>query len=193
MLATGALVALVAVKPASSATGNAEEVRASAASEPLPAPRATLLEPETNVPDAEKPGRSKEALARMREILTRIIKMLEEAREERDVVKLNCVNEKLTAVKGLLRIAEQSDVMLQEALARRDAEISGHEFEKIMIASQKCGQLATEAEGCVGELAVYAGETEVEVVIENMPEGDESDNVGGIDIITRPPSASPYQ
>ncbi|MEK7706164.1 MAG: hypothetical protein AAB426_14480 [Myxococcota bacterium] len=169
-----------------------EEMRASAVATPAPA-RSSLFESELDVPDHEKPGRSREAIARMREILTRVIKMLEEAREERDVVKLNCINEKLTSIKGLLRIAEQSDVLLQEALARRDTEISSHEFEKIMIANQKCGQLATESEGCVGELAVYAGDTEVEVVIEDMPEGDSSDNMGGVPIITRPPAASPYQ
>ena len=55
----------------------------------------------------------------MREILSRVLKHLEEAREERDVIKLNCVNEKLTAIKGLLKISEQADVSMQEALARR--------------------------------------------------------------------------
>jgi len=175
------------------AAQEAREVEASAPQAPKVAPRNDFFEPDVDVPDAQKPARSRDAVAKMREILTRVIKLLEEAREERDVVKLNCVNEKLTAIKGLLRVSEQADVLLQEALARRDTEISSHEFEKIMIAEHKSDQLATESEGCVGEQAVYAGDTEVEVVIEGGAPEDTTDNFGGIEVITRPPAASPYQ
>ena len=47
-----------------------------------------------------------------------VLKSLEEARSEKDVLKLNCVNEKLTQIKGLLRVVQQSDVSLQEAVAK---------------------------------------------------------------------------
>lgn len=144
--------------------------------------------------DSDKASHSKSAVARMRVILTAVLKYLTEARDEKDVVKLNCVNEKLTAIKGLLRISEQADVTLQEALARRDTEVSAHEFEKIVIAQRKCEQLLAESEACVGELAVYAGDTEVELILENVPEEDPADaDVNEVVLITRPPAASPFQ
>jgi wobble nucleotide-excising tRNase len=185
-----AVIALIAGSTAAQETP--AEVKATA---PLPAaapPPAPVVEVE-QVPDEQKVGRSRELLDRMREVLTKVLKHLEEAREERDVIKLNCVNEKLTAVKGLLKISEQADVAMQEALARRNAEVSQHEFEKISIAGTKCEQLFAESEACVGELAVYAGDTQVVVEIEGEPPQDLSENIPEIEIVNRPPAASPYQ
>ncbi len=68
-------------------------------------------------------------------------KKLEEARDSKDVVKLNCVNEKLTQIKGLLRIAEQADIALQEAVAKRETSGAQHEYTKVAIANDKVRQL----------------------------------------------------
>ncbi|MFN7134517.1 MAG: hypothetical protein ACK4N5_20735, partial [Myxococcales bacterium] len=70
--------------------------------------------------DKEKLSRSTEYLAQMRQGLKIVLGKLEEARDSKDVVKLNCVNEKLTNIKGLLRISEQADVSLQEAVAKKE-------------------------------------------------------------------------
>src|SRR5687767_415237 len=87
-------------------------------SAPLTGPATEQLEKASDVPDAEKVRRSGDALARMRNVLKDVLAKLEEARSSKDVVKLNCVNEKLTQIKGFLRISEQADVALQEAVAK---------------------------------------------------------------------------
>lgn len=145
------------------------------------------------VPDTEKADQADAYINNMKEVLRTILKYLEEARDERDVVKLNCVNEKLTAVKGLLRISETSDVTLREALARRDPEAAAHEFEKIAIAARKVEQLRGESEACVGELAVYSGDTQVEVVVsgETPAPADPVSSAPEVITIDRPPAASP--
>jgi hypothetical protein len=181
------LVCLTAL--AADTAGATEEIRA----QKPRANRTAAFEVVVNVPDNEKAARSRQAIAHMREILTTVIKHLEEARRERDVVKLNCVNEKLTSVKGLLRVSEQSDVTMQETLARRDPENAAHEFEKIMIAERKCDILLAETEACIGELAVYAGDTQVEVLLEGIPKGDPTVQQYQVVIDMRPPAASPYQ
>ncbi|OGQ78405.1 MAG: hypothetical protein A2289_25025 [Deltaproteobacteria bacterium RIFOXYA12_FULL_58_15] len=145
------------------------------------------------MPDNQKAGIAREHLDRMREALTRVLGHLEEAREERDVVKLNCVNEKLTAIKGLLKISEQADVAMQEALARRNSEVASHEFRKVSVAATKTEQLLAESEACVGELAVYSGTTEIEVEIDNEPTEDITEETTTVPVVTRPPAASPYQ
>ena len=117
------------------------------------------------VSNEEKPEKSRRAIDKMRGALTKVIKYLEEAREQRDVLKLNCVNEKLTAIKGLLRVSEQADVAMQEAIATGELTAADHEYEKIMIASKKVQGLATESEVCIGELAVYSGQTSVSVEV----------------------------
>ncbi len=164
-------------------------------SAPAPVAKAPALglEAVEQVPDNEKSGKTQEHVTRMKEILTKVLTHLEEARDEKDIVKLNCVNEKLTNVKGLLKISEDGDVKMQEALARRNSEDAQHEYEKIAIARSKCEQLMAESESCVGELAVYAGDTQVEVVMEGEVPGNLAENIPVVEIIVRPPAASPYQ
>ncbi len=103
-----------------------------------------------DVPDTEKLRRVTDALARMRDVFQDTQLRLEEARRTRDVVKLNCVNDKLTQVKALLRISEQADATLQEAIAKREALTASHAFTKVTIARQKVEQLRGQAGACIG-------------------------------------------
>lgn len=146
-----------------------------------------------DVPDRMKAARSTQALSRMKSVLNSVLQHLTEARKERDVVKLNCVNEKLTAIKGLLKISEQADVTLREAVARGDTEVSNHEFEKVVIAQRKCEQLLAESEACVGELAVYAGDTDVDIEDDNEDLEDPIETPTEQVLKSIPAVASPFQ
>ncbi|HEY8211396.1 MAG TPA: hypothetical protein VIG99_28125 [Myxococcaceae bacterium] len=166
-----------------------------AAANPLPAGpmAAPLAEKASDVPDPEKLRRSVDALGRMRNVLKEVLGKLEEARNTKDVVKLNCVNEKLTQIKGLLRISEQSDVSLQEAVAKKETSSGEHEFTKVMIAKQKVDQLRAEAEECIGQLAFRTDENltvEVEVP-DDLPNLDPTRPQTPPDVIARPPPVSP--
>ncbi|XXF79793.1 hypothetical protein P2318_08540 [Myxococcaceae bacterium GXIMD 01537] len=169
-----------------------------ATAEPQPAPRAPEVpglvgEKASEVPDAEKLSRSTAALGNMREVLRQVLEKLEEARRTKDVVKLNCVNEKLTQIKGLLRISEQADVALQEAIARKETTPSEHEYTKVVIAQQKVRQLRAEAEECIGQLAFRTDEN-LSVEVEeptNLPGGDPTQTQLPADVHVRPPPASP--
>jgi hypothetical protein len=99
----------------------------------------------------------------MKTALKGVLTRVEEARNEKDVVKLNCVNEKLTQIKGLLKVAEQSDIALHEAIANKDPAAES-EFSKIGIARTKVDGLRSDAEQCIGQLAYIVDEkTTVEV------------------------------
>src|SRR5689334_16326452 len=56
---------------------------------------------------AEMQTRSETMLKDMRDALRRVTEILGEARGSKDIVQLNCVNEKVTQIKGLLRISEE--------------------------------------------------------------------------------------
>ncbi|QRN94981.1 hypothetical protein JRI60_38700 [Archangium violaceum] len=163
-----------------------------AQSAPRPAP---ILEKASDVPDPDKLKRSTQALTGMRDVLRDVLGKLEEARRAKDVVKLNCVNEKLTQIKGLLRISEQADVALQEAVARQEAASSQHEYTKVMIAQQKVTQLRGEAEECIGELAFRTDENLAVEVEEpkDLPGGDPSRPRPVEDVVVRAPPASPVK
>lgn len=122
-----------------------------------PAPKATGLS------DADKLEKSAEALTKMKGSLKQVLTRVEEARNEKDVVKLNCVNEKLTQIKGLLKVAEQADIALHEALTAKSPAADA-EFAKIGIAKTKVDGLRGDAEQCIGQLAYIVDEkTTVEV------------------------------
>jgi hypothetical protein len=147
----------------------------------------------SKVPDADKLSVSSAALVTMRAALKDVLGKLEEARNTKDVVKLNCVNEKLTQMKGLLRISEQSDLQLQEAVAKQETATGEHEYTKVSIARTKVDQLRSEAEECIGQLAFRTDENlsiEVEVP-DYLPSGDPTQIQPPIPIDTRPPPASP--
>src|SRR5690349_18454243 len=67
---------------------------------PLPRPAPPALDKASDVPDSQKLERSTQALGGMRESLRQVFEKVEEARRTKDVVKLNCANEKLTQIKG---------------------------------------------------------------------------------------------
>lgn len=146
----------------------------------------------SKVADPEKIRVSAEAVGKMRGSLKEVLTKLEEARNSKDVVKLNCVNEKLTQIKGLLRISEQSDVQLQEAVARKETATAEHEYTKVTIARSKVAQLRAEAEECIGQLAFRTDENlSVEVDVPDLLPGDPTQMNPPITIDTRPPPASP--
>jgi hypothetical protein len=157
---------------------------------PAPPPR----EVGSGLTDAQKVQKADEHIVRMRQILKQVISRLEDARTEKDIVKLNCVNEKLTQIKGLLRVSEQADIALQESAARRD-EGAESEYQKIAIAKVKVEQLRADAEECIGQLAFVVDEkTVVEVELpKDLPQQDLTERQPPPPPVTRPPPASKFQ
>jgi hypothetical protein len=145
--------------------------------------------------DQQKLELASQYLADMKAVLSSVLGLLKTAREEKDVIKVNCVNEKLTNIKGLIRISEQADITLQEAVAKGERDTATHEFHKIAISHQKIKVLKTEAEQCVGELAFAVGKTTVEVEVDEdlVPEQDPTQVELPETPVVRPPAASPYQ
>jgi hypothetical protein len=146
-----------------------------------------------SIPDPEKMKRSAGALTEMRGALKQVLEKLEEARNSKDVVKLNCVNENLTQIKGLLRISEQADVALQEAVAKHETQSAEHEYTKVSIAQGKVKELRAKAEQCIGQLAFRTDENQSVVVDEpeDLPSGDPTEVVPMPPVVTRLPAASP--
>ena len=117
----------------------------------------------SRTPDSDKLEAAADNIARMKTALKLVLGRAEQARNEKDVVKLNCVNEKLTQVKALIRVAEQADLGLHESVAAKDV-ASEAEFSKIAIARTKVDGLRRGAEQCIGQLAYMVDEkTTVEV------------------------------
>lgn len=150
------------------------------------------IDPDT-LSDAEKLQQSTRTISTMRGDLAQVLRSLDEARASKDVVKLSCVNEKLTELKGLLRISEQADVALQEAVATRDEVATRHEFTKLDIAGSRGSALRNESARCIGQLAFQTDENlRVEVEEPESAFADDPTRPGAEQPLTvRAPPASP--
>jgi len=104
--------------------------------------------------DATPPGRYVEeaeaSLVRMRAVMQKGLDEVKEARAEKDNVRLLCVNEPVTAMKGVLRISENANVDLQEAVATSETAQARREFRRIKQGRRQMDNLLTAAQNCSG-------------------------------------------
>ncbi len=165
-----------------------------AAGAPAPGPDVDVsVKQRANLTPQEMLGQGKDYFRVMNETLTHIQSLQETARRQKDIIKLNCVTDKLVQAKVNINIAEQAMTTLQESIARADEGARTHEFTRLTIVNQKVLVLGTEAENCIGEDLSFVGATRVDVEVDpGIPTSDPTIPPSpGIDI-TRPPPASNY-
>jgi hypothetical protein len=142
----------------------------------------------------ETVAQSKDYYRKMQDVQKRILLLQAKAKKDKDVVKLNCVNDKLTQTRGHLVVTDQSMASLDLAVSRSNDVERLHEFTRLSILYQKVVTLGTEAEQCIGEDVSYVGATRVDVEIDpSIPTTDPTQpDLPPIPIPERPPEASPF-
>ncbi len=149
---------------------------------------------EKRLSQAEKIDAGSEALAAMRSVLSKVNKLVDDARSERDALRLNCVNERKNQVAGLVRVAEVSLGEMNEAFKEGRIDAADHELDKIQTARAKIDNYKVEAEQCIGSLAFYDAYDKVErqlVITGDMPNVDGVSPEPVVMPVFRPPPASP--
>jgi len=133
-------------------------------------------------------------LDKIKEAQGQMDRLLGQAKQEKDIIKVNCVNDKISQAKSLETVANESFASLKSAVNRSDTGTANHEFSKLTITYQKVTLLAQEAEACIGEEISYVGETRVETEIDdNIPANDPTLSSTKPIPTVRPPLASPFQ
>jgi hypothetical protein len=141
---------------------------------------------------AEMVNQSKDYFKGMGDVLKRIQTLQDQAKKQKDIIRLNCVTDKLVQARVNINIAEQSMATMQESIARNDEGAETHEFTRITIVNQKVTVLGAEAENCIGEDLSFVGATRVDVEVDpNIPQYDPTQPGSPFIDITRPPEASP--
>jgi len=137
---------------------------------------------------------SNEYFKSMNDILKRIGTLQEQSKRQKDIIRLNCVTDKLVQAKVNLTIAEQAMAALQENIARADEGGRTHEFTRLTIVNQKLSVLGAEAENCIGEDLSFVGATRVDVEIDpNLPQIDVTQPAPTLTDVERPGYASPIK
>jgi hypothetical protein len=124
---------------------------------------------------AEQLNQTDAMMTRMEGAANGVRKQLQQAREQRDVVKTLCLNDKLSQADVAIRSARDRKTNLQAAAARNDVELSNHEFTILTVLRQRAEQLTAEANQCIGEEAAFIGETKVSTQIDpTLPPSDDT-------------------
>ncbi len=149
--------------------------------------RRANLTPEQQLQEAQQVQQRGTDLSR------RVSVMLDEARQERDIIRVTCVNDKLTQVNANLRTVELRLTNLQDAIAAQDASRRNHEFTVIAVLGQKFVVLDREAAQCIGQDIFETGSTRVITEIDpNNPDDDPTVLPDPVEIVIPfiPPPAS---
>jgi hypothetical protein len=141
----------------------------------------------------ETQAQAKDYYKKMQDTQRRVQMLQSKAKKDKDMVKLNCVNDKLMQLKGHMTVTDQSMSSLSLDVAKGDDTARQHQFTRITILYQKVVTLGTEAEQCIGEDVSYVGATRVDVEIDpSIPPEDPTMPGLPVPVVTRPPEASPF-
>lgn len=129
-------------------------------------------------------------LDRMDNARIAVRRQLETARNERDVVKTLCLNDKLNQIDVAIRSARERKQGLELAAARNDADLSNHEFTILTVLRQRTEQLTAEANQCIGKEAGFIGDSAVSSTVDpNLPKEDPTE-FPSTAFVVEPPSCS---
>ena len=160
-----AVMAVVSVLGAASAQESTPPTTSS-----QPAAEADQLTP------AQMVGAAKALLPAMDKSAAVVRRQLTIAREQKDVVKALCLNDKLNQVDLAIRTATDRVSGLEAAASANDAERSRHQYTVVLVLNERVNTLVSEANQCIGEETGFVGESVVTVQIEGVPDVDPSEH-----------------
>lgn len=148
------------------------------------------------LPLAEVKAKAEKAIEDMRNRRDQAEAALRQARTDRAMGRLDCVNEALIALKGVLKLAEGYLYDLQAEAKESNGKAANASYAKIKIAMKKVDDLDARLRSCGGpsDEGVVEGKPVIERIVDaDLPsqdplEGLESDAV----FVESPPNASPY-
>jgi hypothetical protein len=118
-------------------------------------------------------------------------RQLQAAREQKDVVKALCLNDKLNQIDLATRTATDRVSGLEAGVTANDTERSKHQYTVILVLRDRVNTLVSEANQCIGEDVGFVGESNVTMEIDgDIPPIDPSDFPND-PIVSQPPVVSP--
>jgi hypothetical protein len=119
----------------------------------------------------ERLQRAQELVSNIQQSSQAVLRQLQVARSERDVVRVLCLNDKLNQVDVALRSAEDRLVALRTAVERADGDRARHEHTVLDVLNDRVRVLVSESNQCVGEETGFIGDAEISVTIDpNLPD-----------------------
>lgn len=177
LVAMFAIAGVLGIAHAQDATGTPPQQPAAAESEPT-TPAQMLASAKATLPAMDR-----SALVVRRQLTL--------AREQKDVVKALCLNDKLNQVDLAIRTATDRVGGLEAAVNANDLERARHQYTVVQVLKDRVTTLVSEANQCIGEETGFVGESAVTVQVEGVPDVDPTQTPRNPVTDSQPPIASP--
>lgn len=122
-----------------------------------------------------------------------VLHLQAKARQEKDVIKLNCINDKLVQIKAQVNIFDTARGALAAGLeSSTTADDKQVAFAEVMSTADAVKNLRAEADICVGEPELFKQESSSEVKRPEIPDDPGGSNPFGSGPFEAPAYASPF-
>ena len=123
--------------------------------------------------------------------LQQVQNLQHQARKEKDVIKLSCINDKMVKLKAEANIF---DTAKTELTAQLNTDARGAAYQKLTSSAAEVQKTREEAERCAGEPELAAGESANSWTTPEIPDDPTSGlPFDDVDVVIEPPAlASPY-
>jgi len=125
------------------------------------------LERSASTSPKEKLEYASDSNSEMRDAVKTVSRMLESAKRDSNVERLQCLNSRLTSIRALVQVSEAAEMAMRGALSKGQQERADHEFRKIAVALTKSRQLLAEAERCTADNGSVSGFGSIRLGIED--------------------------
>jgi hypothetical protein len=122
-----------------------------------PAQQVRELSPQEMIADAER------LAGEIQLVRGEVVTLQSEAREEKDMIRLDCIDDKLAQIDQLLLIVDAGRADLGAAVASGDLEGRVHHHGLVAEAREKATAVRQEADGCIGEEMRFPGNADIDV------------------------------
>lgn len=107
------------------------------------------------------------------QVYRRVLSMLEQAKKEKDSIKISCLEDKLTQLEVNIQGIEERKMLFDEASSKGDTSGADQQFTVLNIYISRVQSLMAEAENCIGEGDVVVGESETILTIDDDVTGED--------------------
>jgi len=119
-----------------------------------------------NLSGTQQLAEAQRVQTRGEQISRRVSSMLDQARREEDIIRVTCLNDKLTQINANNRTLTQRAESLQSAVDSSDSARRNHEYTVITVLSQKFNVLEQESNQCISQDIFETGATQVTTEID---------------------------
>ena len=162
----GLLAATLALVGAGFAAAQDGSDDATAATDGTDDGAAMEMERRADLTPADQVAGGQRLLANGQSLSTRVQTMLDEARRQGDVLRVTCLDDKLTQINAHVRTLGDRVEALQESVRLADTDRQNHEYTVITVLGQNLTQLDRGANECIGSDMYETGATRVVTTID---------------------------